>query len=296
MTFSTATRTAPGTTMAFLGPFMSLFALFILAPIGYSLYQSLFALRRAGAFGQPESTFVGLANYGDVLADPVFRSSVSRVAMFGVGPSLTLIVISLFVALLIDDIGKSWIATFGRLATFVPFAVPVVIGATIWGFFYAPSISPVLGPLDSVGLGIDPFASPVWAIGNVSIWTYAGFNTLIFLSALAALDRSLVEAARVDGAGTVRTAWHVKIPHLRPAILLSAIFNLIGTLQLFTEPTVLRQVNPVISSTWSPMMLAFRESAAGRISSSAAVAVMLAVVTGLCSFALLAIAERGSSE
>lgn len=296
MSSSKRTRTPPSTVIAFLGPFMLLFSVFALAPIGYSIYQSLFALRRASAFGAPESTFVGLANYIDVLADPAFRSGLANVAKFGAGPSLGLIVFSLLVSLLIDDFGKSRIATFGRLATFIPYTVPAVIGATIWGFFYSPSIGPVLGPLESAGLGVDPYAFPVWAIGNVAIWTYAGFNTLIFLSALASLDRALIEAALVDGAGPVRTAWHVKIPHLRPTIVLSAIFNLIGTLQLFTEPTVLRQVSTAIASTWSPMMLAFRESAAGRISSSATVAVVLAVVTGMFSFALLAVAERRSGE
>jgi len=162
------------------------------------------------------------------------------------------------------------------------------------GFPYAPATSPVIQLLGDVGLHLDPLRSgtQTWTIGNVAIWTYAGFNCLIFLTGLSAIDPSLLEAARIDGAGRVRIALRIKLPLLMPSIMLALIFNLIGTLQLFTEPTVLRSITNAISSRWSPSMFAYAEAAGNRYSYAAAISTVLALATALLSFALLYVPRR----
>jgi multiple sugar transport system permease protein len=180
------------------------------------------------------------------------------------------------------------VAKFVRAAVFSPFAVPAVIGAILWGFLYAPGTSPIVALAAELGWQVNPMAMPpLWAVGNVGIWTYVGFNVLIFLAGLAGIDPSVLESARLDGASRSRTAWSIKLPMIRPSIVLSAVFNIVGTLQLFTEPTALRTLMNTIPSGWTPNMLAYSEAAANRYSYSAAIATLLAVVTGLVSFWLL---------
>ena len=84
----------------------------------------------------------------------------------------------------------------------------------------------------------------LWSIANVSTWTYTGYNMIIFYAALRAIPAELYEAAAVDGAGAFRTAIHIKLPLLRPAILLCGIFSVIGSFQLFAEPQIFFAIAP----------------------------------------------------
>jgi len=274
-------------------PFLGMFALFYVAPIAYALWQSLFALRRSGAYRPAEDVFVGLGNYAQVLADPAFQQSLINVGLYAIGPSTLTVLLGLVIALVIDARPNRIGAKLARAAVFAPYAVPAVIGATIWGFLYAPTTSPFVGAAAVIGWDVDPLSWPVvWQVGNIALWTYVGFNVLIFASGLASIDPGMLESARIDGATTLRIAWSIKLPLLRPSIVLSVVFNLIGTLQLFTEPVALRTLSNEISSVWTPNMLAYSEAAANRYSYSAAVSTLLAVVTAVFSFALLRAATR----
>lgn len=280
----------------FLLPFGTVFLLFFALPIGYALYQSLFGLVRTSSLGPPDSVFVGLSNYGDVIRDERFLQSLRNMFFFLVGPSAMLVVFGLALALGIDARKPSLQTRFFRLAVFVPFAVPVAIGAIMWGFLYAPSTSPIFEPLrNGLGVDIDPLSAgaTLWSVGNIGIWTYVGFNTLIFLTGLMAIDQDIIEAARIDGAGEWRIARSIKLPLLVPSIVLSVVFNIIGTLQLFTEPTILRTVSNSIRSDWSPNMLAYAEAAGNRYSYSATISTVLAIATATLSFSLLRLVGRG---
>lgn len=278
-------------------PFLVLFAAFYIAPILYAIWQSLFALRRSGAYRPAENVFVGLGNYAQVLTDPAFQQSLANVGLYAIGPSTLTVLIGLLIALVIDARANRLGAKLARAAVFAPYAVPAVIGATIWGFLYAPSTSPFVSAAQAIGWDVNPLAGPVvWQVGNIALWTYIGFNVLIFASGLASIDPSMLESARMDGASSLRIAWSIKLPLLRPSIVLSIVFNLIGTLQLFTEPMALRTLSNEISSVWTPNMLAYSEAAANRYSFSAAVSTLLAVVTAVFSFALLRAATRGAKS
>lgn len=113
----------PGTVGVLVLPFLILFVAFYLLPIGYAVWQSLFALTRSGPFKPSESTFVGLANYAQVLADPVFGQSLINVALYGIGPSALTVLLGLVIALVIDGRPNRWVARFSRAAVFAPYAV-----------------------------------------------------------------------------------------------------------------------------------------------------------------------------
>ena len=74
---------------------------------------------------------------------------------------------------------------------------------------------------------------------NIVTWEFVGYNMIIIYSALRSIPTELYEAAEIDGAGQFRIAWSIKIPAIRPAIMLTVIFSIIGTFQLFNEPQLL---------------------------------------------------------
>src|SRR5690606_21214885 len=121
-----------------------------------------------------------------------------------------------------------------RTALLVPYMVPAIVAALIWVYLYSPRVGPFTALGDLVGLGIDFFSpSLLWvAIGNLIVWMVLGFNMLIIYGSLRGVDRSTLEAARVDGAGGLRLAWSIKIPAIRGTLVLTALISIIGMLQI----------------------------------------------------------------
>ena len=216
--------------LGFLAPFGVLFALFYLVPVGYAIYQSFLKIQREGAWGVPETVFGGLAQYKLVLESNEFWSSILRVLLYFIVQVPIMLGLALIFALLLDSTvlkGKK----FFRLAFFAPYAVPGVIASIMWGFLYVPSLTPFPALTDRIDFLGSGFV--LWSIANIVIWVYCGYNMLILYSALQAIPQEIYEAARVDGAGQLRLAWDIKIPIVMPAIILTAVFSIIGTLQLF---------------------------------------------------------------
>ncbi|MFF3974155.1 carbohydrate ABC transporter permease [Streptomyces rubiginosohelvolus] len=173
------------------------------------------------------------------MSEPFFADSLLRVALF----ALVQIPLALALALLLDST-VARLKRFFRLVYFVPYGIPGVVAALMWAFLYDPRLSPVVDLLRSVNVDVDLLGPDaiLWSIGNVVTWTYTGYNMLIMYAALQAVPADLGEAARVDGAGPWTIALHIKVPVIRPAIVLTGVFSLIGTFQLFTEPQVFRAV------------------------------------------------------
>ncbi|MBT2450564.1 sugar ABC transporter permease [Streptomyces sp. ISL-43] len=93
------------------------------------------------------------------------------------------------------------------------------------------------------------------SIGNIVTWSYVGYNMLIFYAALRSIPEELYEAAEVDGAGAFRKAFSIKLPALRPALLMATTFSVIGSFQLFNEPSVLQSLAPAaITTNYTPNM------------------------------------------
>lgn len=278
---------------AFLAPFGVLFALVYLLPILYALYKSLFVTEREGPFGAPQQVFGGLENYTRALGDAEFLRSIGRMLLFGVVQVPVMLALALVFALLLDS-GVARLKRVFRLTYFAPYAVPTVIGALMWGFLYAPGLSPIVDALRDVGIGVDFLSSGsvLWSMANIVTWTYTGYNMLILYTALQAVPRELYEAARIDGAGGWDVARRIKVPLIAPALVLTAVLSIIGTLQLFTEPQVLRNLSTAVTSTYTPNLVAYTAAAANNYAYAAALSFVLAVATGLLSFAFLRLTQR----
>ncbi|MFG6446154.1 carbohydrate ABC transporter permease [Microbacterium sp. P06] len=278
-----------GAIAMFLAPFGVLFGLFYLLPIVYAIWQSLLVVERDGTYGAPRQVFGWFAQYALVFQNGPFWESVGRVLTFGAVQVPVMLGLALLFALLLDSPALKG-KRFFRLAFFVPYAVPGVIAAIMWGFLFSPNLSPFTGVTQSIG-----FLSPelvLWSIANVVTWVYVGYNMLIIYSALLAIPQEVYEAARLDGAGQVRIAWSIKIPMVAPAIVLTAIFSIIGTLQLLAEPQVFRSFSSAVSSTFTPNMTVYATNSIPNINLAAAFSVVLALATFILSFAFLKLTQR----
>ncbi len=280
----------------FLLPFGLVFLLFFIAPIFYAIYESLFRSQRSGlGLGAPTIVFNGLSNYLQVIHDPDFYTGVGRVLLYGIVQVPIMLGSALLLALLLDSTVVRF-KSFFRLAFFVPYAIPGIIAALLWGYLYDPGLSPIVKGISSLGLGTPDFLGPntvLWSIANIVTWAWTGYNMLIIFAALQAIPTEIYESARIDGASGWRIAWYIKIPLVAPALVLTCIFSIIGTLQLFNEPQVLTTISNNISTSYTPNLYAYYTAFSNNnYYYAAAIAVVLALVTCVLSFGFLRITQR----
>lgn len=273
----------------FVVPFGLLFALFYLLPIGTAVWRSTRVVERDGTFGPPREVFGGLTQYREVLANEAFWASIGRVLLFGVVQVPVMLGLALVLALLLDSPlvrGRR----FFRLAFFAPYAVPGVVAAIMWGFLYSPNLSPFRDVTQAVDLLSADLV--LWSMANVVTWVFVGYNMLIIYSSLLAIPAEVYEAARLDGASQLRIAWSIKIPLAMPAIILTAVFSIIGTLQLLAEPLVFRTFSTAVTSTYTPNLLVYTTASVPNQPLAAAFSVVLALATCVLSFTFLRLTQR----
>ncbi len=262
----------------FVGPFMAVFALVFLAPIAYSLYLSVFRKQLVGG-----NSFVGLDNYQRALTDPQFWSALGRVTAFLLVQVPIMLGIALLVALAIDS-GRLYGKNFFRISIFLPYAVPAVVATLMWGFMYGTRFGLIGNINDAFGVSLPNPLSPdlvLTAIGNIVTWEFVGYNMLIFYSALRVIPTSLYEAAEIDGAGQWRIVRAIKLPAIRGSLVIATIFSIIGSFQLFNEPSILQSLAPnAITTYFTPNLYAYSLSFSGQqYNYSATVAIIMGVLT-----------------
>lgn len=282
-----------------LAPFFVLFTVTMLVPLGYAVWLSFFQERRSGlGFGDAQVVFSGLANYVEALTSTEYRAGFVVLAFYCLFYIPIMGGLALLFALLLDS--TLAVATkFFQVALFLPHAVPNIIAAIIWVYLYTPGLSPVLELLSGAGITLNLLGT-TWvlpSIVNIAVWEWTGYNVIIFYTALQAIDRSILEAARIDGTNGFKTALHIKIPLIRSAVGVVLMFTVIGSLQLFTEPLILAQATSAVNSTYTPNMFAY-EAAFGRndYGLAAAASVMLAIFSAGLSFVVTRLSNTESRK
>ncbi|WNM29023.1 sugar ABC transporter permease [Streptomyces sp. Li-HN-5-11] len=274
-------------------PFTLLFLAFLVAPLGYALWLSLRTSTLVGG-----DHFSGLANYKQAFTDHQFLGGLARVALFGLVQIPVMTGLALLGALLIDEV-SSRLAKLFRMTLFMPYAVPAVIGALMWGFLYSPTFGPVQSIAHALGLGsVDLLGHSLMltSLGNIVTWQWTGYNMIVLYAALQGLPREVYEAAKLDGANQIQTALRIKVPMISSALVLTLMFTIIGTLQFFTEPRVLRPIaSSVITPDYTPNLyaynLAFQYS---EFNYSAAISFALGAVVFVGSYIFLFLTRRRS--
>ncbi len=210
---------------------------FGLLPMAYALYLS-FTKR-----GQ----FVGLDNYVKVFGDFRFFPAVQHVAVFLAIWVVTLTVLVVLLALIVHAVRVRWLSSTARFLFFIPGAFAGAASVMLWLFLLDPSVSPVSVVLNWFGytsftqtIGLDnlPLIFTV-----IAFWTGAGGWIIIMYGALNTISDEIMEAARMDGAGGIKSAWYIQIPLMRKWIAYMVVISVAVGTQLFAEPRILAQAS-----------------------------------------------------
>ena len=234
------------TGFGFILPFMIVYALFLLWPIILGLRVSFF---NTSLVGKGNADFLGLANYGELLGDPAFWTSLWHTCLFTILSTPILVVLGLAVALLANSVARGrW---FFRLAFFAPYVLPSAVVALIWIWLYEPGF----GLMDSIFQGI--FGTVGWltspriamlSIVITTVWWTIGFNFILYLAGLQEIPREMYEAASLDGAGTWARLRYVTIPLLGRTTTLVLILQVLASLKVFDQIYLMTTGGPNFST------------------------------------------------
>ncbi len=226
--------------LLFIMPWLITFLWFTLGPFIASIYLSFTNYRFIGL-----PTWIGFQNYANLFGDdPKFiRSIINTLYYTGVHvPGVMLL--AFFVALLLNQKVKG--QPIYRTAFYLPSVTAGVATAYLWILLLQPNglINQFLGIV-----GIDGptwLTSSTWAMPALILMSFWGLGTtmIIYLAALQGIPQHLYEAASVDGAGVVRKMWHVTVPMMTPAIFLTAVLQIIGSWQVFTQALIVTNGGP----------------------------------------------------
>lgn len=230
----------------FLTPFLLSFLIFTVYPAGAAFFLSF---QRVRGFISPDEgggvvlEYKGFENYERLLTkDKRFRIALVNGAEFALGTVFVQMPLALGVALLMNAPHVRF-KILARLAFFAPYITSAIVVGWIFTLVFDQRyglLNALLAQvgLDAVGWLTDKdFVMPALII--LGLWTWVGYNSLFFLAGLQNVPDDLKEAARIDGANTVRVFWHITMPFLRPVFVFVVITGLIGSFSLFSQPYLL---------------------------------------------------------
>ena len=234
----------------FLSPFVLLFGVFGVFPLGFSLYLAFQSWEPTSGLGAME--FVGFENYLFALNDEWFWKSLGNTAWLALASGVPQHLVAIPLACFIH-------ASFKRLrngvvgAYFMPYITSTVAIAILFSSLFSTDFGlinvglqalaqvPVLGSLVPVN-PIDWLGDPAHikpAVAMIVFWRYLGFNVVLYLAALQTIPKDIYEAATMDGAGRLQQFFFITLPSLKPMIFFGVTLSVIGGLQLFEEPFIL---------------------------------------------------------
>ena len=274
---------------AFASPAVLLIVVFGIVPI---VWSAVLSFQRTNLLNDP--TWIGLRNYQALPKDPLFEQSLTHSAIYTV----------LFVPLSVAGGLLTAVALnrplrgirFYRLAVFVPVVVSTIATVIIFLWVFDPHFGIANWVLGKVGLGpFGFFESPsgaLYSIVAMTVWGWIGFDVIVYLAALQGIPRELVEAAEIDGAGTLSVFRNITIPLLGPVTLFLVVWSTINALQLFDEVYLATNGGPG-TRTYVPVFylydLAFRKGIAGY---AAAIAYVLFAVILVLTVVQLLVGKR----
>ncbi|MGW7685311.1 carbohydrate ABC transporter permease [Kribbella sp. NPDC054772] len=226
----------------FLAPALILFLYFKFIPMARAVSMSFQEVRPYLG-----NTWVGGANYAEILSSDGFRSAAWNTIVLAVGQTFGSMVLGFGLALLVE--GQTRKLTFIRSAAFLPVVVPLAVTAELWRIMYHPTSDGLMNQvIGLIGLGPSGFINdPHTSLASIAvtgIWRGAPYDMMIFLAGLAGIDRGLYEAATVDGASTWKRILHVTLPGLRPVFAILFVLAAVRGFRTFTEVFLLTNGGP----------------------------------------------------
>lgn len=234
------------TILLFLPPALLLFTLFVVLPVGEAAWYSGF---NWNGFGKP-TNWIGLDNYRFVFENRAFGTAFKNNLLIIVVSLVIQLPLALSLAIILADRFRGSVAL--RMVFFLPYILAEIATGLIFSFVYDGDYGLLAAIYKSFGAEAPHLlASPQTAFAAilvVVVWKYFGFHMMLFIAALQTIDRSMLEAARIDGASRWQSLRYVVIPALAPTIRLSVFFAIVGSLQLFDLVMPLTRGGPSDSS------------------------------------------------
>jgi raffinose/stachyose/melibiose transport system permease protein len=219
------------TCLLFLPPALLMFTLFVTWPVVEAAYYSFF---NWNGYGAP-TKWVGLTNFQWVLADPIFYRSLFNNLLIVLVSGCIQVPLALALALLISDKSRSSVVF--RAIFFLPYILGEVVAGLIWRYIYDGNYGVVAVVYSWFGKQApDVLATEGWATAAllvVIVWKYFGFHMALFVAGRQGVGDDVLEAARIDGASRWQSTWGVVLPMMRPVVVLSLFFSILGSLQAF---------------------------------------------------------------
>lgn len=230
----------------FLIPAFLLYAVFFVYPFLYTFLLSF----QQWSMISPERTFVGLSNYAALIHDEVFWKSLRNTFFYLLMTIPASMGIGLGLALLIENLRRG--RTMYRFIFYLPVVSSIAVIAIIWSMMYdyqSGIINKLLALFGVDGLNwLSDSSTALWAVAIVGIWKSFGYEMLLYISGLKAIDKGLYEAAAIDGAGRWRRLVHLTLPLLSPITLFIIIMSVISSFQNFALIKIMTNGGPNNSS------------------------------------------------
>jgi raffinose/stachyose/melibiose transport system permease protein len=237
-------------------PALVLLLVFVYYPIVENLRLSLYSWNAFSA----RPTFVGLDNYRTAAGDPIFWRALRNNTVFAITSLVFQVGFSLVLAAVLEEFVHQRLRGILRTIYFIPAVISITVAGILFSFLYNPQIGLLNRLLGAVGLESwqhswlgDPDTA-MWSIIGMSQWQSIGYTAILFVVAIQRVPREFYEAARVDGAGRVRSFFSITVPMVREMTTLISILTISGAFLVFNEVMVMTAGGPSNSSqvlgTW----------------------------------------------
>jgi multiple sugar transport system permease protein len=266
------------TALLFVAPAVLIILLVTLQPILTTLYLSFFE-SQLGRF--TVNVFRGLGNYLDLLKSAVFWSTIRRTLHFTLLSVGVELVLGIAIAQLIASHPPGW--KFLRTSLIIPWAVPTIVTGMMWGWIYNADYGALNGMLSQLGLikeYVPWLIQPVRAMNLVilaDVWHTVPFVALILQAALATLPQEMEEAAAVDGANAWQRFWLIRMPLLRPAILVAMVIRTVEAFRVFDIIYVMTGGGPAFGTVTISFLTYLETFKYGHIGNGSALSFLISI-------------------
>ncbi len=276
----------------FLIPAYAIYILFLALPLVAALMLSVLEVDRLTL----KAEWVGWANFDWIFTDPRFWQTFANTFYFIVLAVAGNVGLGLVLAVLLDRKLPGPLLYLFRLAYFLPVLVSLAFVSFIWQFLFSYDLGAINYYVKALGLPPVRWLTDkniaMLSIIIIDVWKNVGFFLIVFLAALQGVPRTLLEAARIDGASALTTLYRIKLPFIAPVILFCITYATIGGLQVFDSIKIITNGGPG-DATRSVVMYMYSEAFnAGELGTGAASALTLLIVIAIVVAIQLGIARR----
>ena len=266
----------------FMLPSLLFFAGFVIFPMGMGLFTSFFN------YTMTDFSFVGLANYKELIADPIFQKALWNTIIIVLVSVPVTCIFSLWVASVIYKMHDAYTSLF-RCIFYLPVVTGSVAVTVVWKWMFSPYtgiLNYVFKNLGLISKNINWLGSPEYALGCIILillTTSVGQPIVLYVSALSNVDHSLVEAAEVDGATNLQVFWKIKWPQIMPTTLYILVITTINSFQCFALIQLLTSGGPNNSTQTIMYYIYYNAFKLSRYGYGSAMGVILAAIIAVFS-------------